>query len=379
MNIRAIDTLTLKRYPRAANQRSLQAWDSADEYLLDAFIELAIDKKVLASGELLILNDNFGALACALVDFLPTCISDSYLSHRATQDNLRSNRLPVDNVTLLDSLARPTQIPKVALIKIPKQLALLEDQLAMLSQQVDANTRIIGAGKVTDIHNSTLKLFDQWLGTTTTSLAKKKSRLIYPQFDANKARNTYSPLVSWSLPELGFTIANHANLFSRGSLDIGARFLLDHIPTGIHGQIIDLGCGNGVLGLTALAKNPTAQVTFADESFMAVASAKLNVAQNLPERLAQTTFWVDNCLEHYPPQSAELILCNPPFHQNTAITDHIAKQMFSDAKRCLIAGGELRIVANRHLSYFHQLKGLFKTVDTIASNAKFMILSARKG
>jgi 23S rRNA (guanine1835-N2)-methyltransferase len=38
---------------------------------------------------------------------------------------------------------------------------------------------------------------------------------------------------------------------------------MEHLPENLEGEIVDLGCGNGVIGLTLLAKNPEASVVFA--------------------------------------------------------------------------------------------------------------------
>ncbi len=81
------------------------------------------------------------------------------------------------------------------LIKVPKQLALLEQQLRALREVVTPETRIIAAAKARDVHNSTLALFEKILGTTTTSLAWKKARLIHCVFTAPEladAPQTYS-------------------------------------------------------------------------------------------------------------------------------------------------------------------------------------------
>ena len=77
----------------------------------------------------------------------------------------------------------------------------------------------------------------------------------------------------------GLVLVNHANVFSREKLDIGTRFLLDHLPA-VEGpaHVVDLGCGNGVVGLAIAATAPEAHVTFVDESFMAVASAAATCA-----------------------------------------------------------------------------------------------------
>lgn len=72
------------------------------------------------------------------------------------------------------------------------------------------------------------------------------------------------------------------------------------------------------------------------------------------------------------------MLCNPPFHQGEAITDHIAWQMFLDARRRLKDGGILHIVGNRHLNYHVKLQRLFQNCTTVASNGKFVILQAQK-
>ena len=65
-------------------------------------------------------------------------------------------------------------------------------------------------------------------------------------------------------------------------------------------------------------------------------------------------------------------------HQQNAITDHIAWQMFKDAKSVLQNGGQLFVVGNRHLDYPNKLKKLFGNATTVATNQKFSILSATK-
>ena len=76
--------------------------------------------------------------------------------------------------------------------------------------------------------------------------------------------------------------------------------------------------------------------------------------------------------------SADLVLCNPPFHQQHVLGDQVARSMFEGSKRCLVRGGELRVVANRHLDYARVLKQLFANCRTIASNRKFVVMKAVK-
>ncbi|WP_244081293.1 methyltransferase, partial [Aeromonas caviae] len=268
--------------------------------------------------------------------------------------------------------------PALVVIKVSKYQALLEQQLLALRGVVTPATRIIAAGKAKDIHTSTLKLFEKYLGETRTSLAWKKARLIHCTPAAERPSLTSPFPTVWPLEGTDMLIHNHANVFSRTSLDIGARFMLDNLPIHSARRVIDLGCGNGVLGLSLLARDSEVEVTFIDESRMAVASARLNVEHNLPDALPRAHFMVNNCLDDVPVGAADRILCNPPFHQLQAITDHIAWQMFSDAHRVLPQGGELWIVGNRHLDYHNKLKRLFGNAQVVASNSKFVILKAIK-
>ncbi|EJF5645707.1 23S rRNA (guanine(1835)-N(2))-methyltransferase RlmG [Salmonella enterica] len=364
-------SLTLKRFPQTDDVNPLLAWEAADEYLLQQLDETEI------RGPVLILNDTFGALSCALAEHSPYSIGDSYLSELGTRENLRHNGIAESSVTFLDSTADYPQAPGVVLIKVPKTLALLEQQLRALRKVVTAQTRIIAGAKARDIHTSTLELFEKVLGPTTTTLAWKKARLINCTFSHPQLADAPQTL-SWKLEDTGWTIHNHANVFSRTGLDIGARFFMQHLPENLDGEIVDLGCGNGVIGLSLLAKNPQANVVFVDESPMAVDSSRLNVETNLPEAFERCEFMINNALSGVEPFRFNAVFCNPPFHQKHALTDNIAWEMFHHARRCLKINGELYIVANRHLGYFHKLKKIFGNCATIATNNKFVILKAVK-
>ncbi len=365
-------TFQLARFPINQKNRSLQAWDAADEYIANHCLENNISAK-----HVLIINDAFGALSCFFGDSQQTFLSDSYISTQATQYNREQNQIENDNIQYISALDDIPADIDLVIIKIPKNSGYLTHLLAKLSSSLKTNTPLIGSGKVKEIHSSTLNQFERFMGQTTTSLAVKKARLIFTK-QINKPQQSKYP-TSWPLEKTDYTIYNHANVFSRDSLDIGARFFINYLPqTTKAKRIVDLGCGNGVIGLLTLAKCPQAQVTFVDESAMAVASAKYNVEKNLPEMLENSTFVQNDCLSNFKPNSQDFVLCNPPFHQQQAVTDHIAWQMFVDAHKVLREGGEIRIVGNRHLDYHEKLKRLFGGYKLLGSNKKFVVLSAKK-
>lgn len=369
-------TLDLVRYPAHLQHQSWQAWDAADELIIQYVEETIPD---YSQQKIAIFNDDFGALGCWFSHACVQWVSDSYVARRSMMDNLASNELSTSSVEALDSLAPLRETPDLVLIKIPKTLALLEHQLCSLQSVVSTKTRIVASGKVKTIHKSVLALFDKYLGTTTTSLAQKKARLIFCQPDnITHKPNPYPSL--WPLEPEGYTVVNHANVFSRQQLDIGARFFLDNLPDCQGKHVLDLGCGNGVLGLMVLSEYQDSNVVFVDESWMAVESARETISRNMPEALSRCAFLHSNCLDEFDKLPSrvrpDVVLCNPPFHQQNAITDHIAFQMFKDARYRLNKGGELRIIGNRHLDYPQKLKRLFGGYSVVSSNRKFSILSA---
>ncbi len=352
----------------------LRAWDAADEYLLNTLAEQSLPCQ---GSRVLIVNDSFGALAVALSAYHPYSLSDSWLCHAATQNNLQANGLDSDAVILLDSLTLPSVAEgplDLLLLKVPKTLALLEDELIRLAPLLTASTRVIVAGMVKGMPSSVWPLLERLCGPTSTSLAKKKAKLIFvtPTLSGAVTKSPYP--VCYPLEGTGHRICNHANVFSRDSLDIGTRFFLQHLPHNLGAKdVIDLGCGNGVVGLVSAERNPEARLHFIDESFMAVASARMNFAHNLAEgREAQ--FIVGDGLTDVAKESADIILCNPPFHQGSTVGDHIAQRMFRQSLKVLRPGGELWVVGNRHLGYHKTLTKIFGNCELIATNAKFVIL-----
>lgn len=362
----------LNRLPKRPRELLL-AWDAADEYLLNA-----LAGQIILPGEarVLIVNDSFGALAVALSGFRPYAISDSYLSQQATRLNLVANGLPEHSVSLLNSLDPFEGVFDLVLIKVPKTLALLEDELTRLRPHLSASTQVIVAGMIKNLPASVWKLLERLVGPTTTSLAKKKARLIFAAVDASLVVPPSPYPVTYRLENTNYLITNHANVFSRDSLDIGTRFFLQHLPARQDAcDIIDLGCGNGVVGLIAAERSPAATVHFIDESFMAAASAKDNFYRAFGEQ-RKAIFQVGDGLTAVESESADLILCNPPFHQQNTVGDQIALSLFKQSQRVLRKGGELWVIGNRHLDYYINLNRLFGGHTLIASNSKFVILKA---
>lgn len=365
----------LARFPEDPRDR-LRAWDASDTYLLRHLAE----RRVPLSGTVVVVGDRWGALVTALAAHHPTQITDSWLGQEATRANLARNGVAPGTVRLLTTQDPPPDRIDVLLVRVPKSLALLEDQLLRLAPAVHAETVVVGTGMVKEIHTSTLNLFERILGPTRTSLAEKKARLILCTPEPVPARPPNPWPHRYTLPEdigpvSGRTVVNHAGVFCADRLDIGTRFLLKHLPAGRDGgRVVDLGCGNGVVGTAMALADPRAEVLFVDESFQAVASAEATYRANGVPGHAE--FRVGDGLSDLPAGSVDLVLNNPPFHSHQATTDATARRMFADAHRALRPGGELWVIGNRHLGYHVRLRRLFGNSEVVASEPKFVVLKA---
>ena len=379
--------IALSRHSRtnSRKEQNLRPWDAADELLLAYLAE-----QTPAPGKrFLIVNDHYGALTASLTKALSEYpihfATDSFISQQAAKKNLVANDLSDASISWHTSLDNIKGEVDYLLIKLPKSLALLEDQLYRYREVCTPNTQVIAAGMVKYMPAGVFKLFEKILGRTQTSLAKKKARLIFCTPDLSDKTGTSPYPVSYRLENTDYQIDNHASVFSRESLDIGTRFFLANLPVfevdiepdkAGEINIADLGCGNGIVGLIAAERCPNAKVDFYDESFMALASARANFCRAFPEKNAR--FIADDCMSSAAAEHYQVILCNPPFHQQNVVGDFTAQQMFRDAKTTLQQSGELWVIGNRHLGYFNSIKRLFGNCFAIAANNKFVVLKATK-
>jgi 23S rRNA (guanine1835-N2)-methyltransferase len=388
----------LVRHPLRKND-TLRAWDAADEYLLahlagvptpvsataDAEASDGADAAAVdLSGTVVVVNDGSGALAVALAAHRPVSWGDSYLSHLATAQNQARNGVPPDDVALLASLDELPERIDVVVLKLPKHHGLLEDQLARLAPRLHPGTVVVAGAMAKHVHTSTLQLLERYVGPTRTSLARKKARLVLPTTDASLEPPAPAEPRGYALQPGNLRIRQYPGVFSAERLDMGTSFFLDNLPDQA-GQIriVDLGCGNGVVGTVLSLDNADAEVVFVDESYLAVASAEVTARANLGTD-RELEFLVGDGLSQLRDRATiergtvDLVFNNPPFHDDHALSDATAWQMFTESHAALRPGGQLWVVGNRHLAYHAKLKRIFGNCDIIASNSKFVVFRATR-
>lgn len=192
------NNFSLYRYPKITNQKQ-QAWNSSDELLIEHLSTIELENK-----KILIINDSFGALSIALQANDITSYSDSYVAHQAMRSNGLTKCHPINDLSLLSNKF------DIVLIKIPKSMSYFEDILITVSNLVSNNSKVVCSSMVKHLSKSSFDLLDRIIGETTTSLAKKKARLIFADFSKIPSSYIYPKQVL--IDGYGHTFTSHSNL-----------------------------------------------------------------------------------------------------------------------------------------------------------------------
>jgi 16S rRNA G1207 methylase RsmC len=363
-------TYLLQRYPPSDN-RSLRPVSAADELLLAACAE-----RELTPGSVLVANDRFGALATCLHELQPGFVASYRSQERALALNMRENGVPAESIpryTPLDALP-PVAL---ALIRLPKSLDLLALYLAQVTAAAQPGAEIIIGFMTRHFSPGLLEVASSYAGEVTQSRAHKKARLLHL-----RELRTDPPPVAELIRSLSYedqSFEQYYGVFSADHIDYATQFLLAQctpeflracLPAAAENtppQLLDLACGNGVIGHHLLRALPEAQLTAVDDSYLAVASAR----RNLPAE--RTTLLYNDHLADLPDQSIDLAVTNPPFHFGHEMNTEVSLGLFRQVRRTLRPGGTLLVVANRHLNYGTHLRRLFASAESVAENEKFEV------
>jgi len=357
-------TYQVKR-PSFSQNKSLKPWNAADEYLIQFFDELDYHDTTIA-----VCNDAFGLLTCY---FNTQCYSivNNKSQENTIKSNLDSNAIPFQQERFLSPLdSLPTSID-YGLLKIPKSLELFELYLSQLSAALRSDGVLVCAFMTKYFTPAILEIADRFFDDVSQSKAQKKARLLL--LKGVKATQETLPLIhSIDCPPFP-PLKQYYGVFSAKHIDYASQFLIEHINLKDSDQtVLDLASGNGVLASRIRHLNPHCKLHLLDDSFLAIASSKMNLEAN------NTTFYHQDNLAHFETNYFDYVISNPPFHFEYEINISIPLRLFKEVHRCLKDTGCFQLVANKHLNYKTHLSKLFSKVVIDAENNKFVIYSCYK-
>lgn len=177
-------------------------------------------------------------------------------------------------------------------------------------------------------------------------------------------------------PILDGRFHSRPGVFAWDRIDPASALLVEQLPTTLAGRGADLGAGWGYLSAEVLARCPN--VTTLD-LYEAEARALALARRNLAGSAAQLGFrWQD--VTAGIDGRYDFIVSNPPFH-TPAREDRpdIGRRFIAVAAEALRPGGQLFMVANRHLPYEQILNESFGKVHVAAERDGFKVIVGTRG
>ena len=168
----------------------------------------------------------------------------------------------------------------------------------------------------------------------------------------------------------GMNFMTDAGVFSKGELDQGTRLLLDALPA-LSGDVLDLGCGWGAIGVSIARANPDCRVVMVDVNRRALQLSRDNLERN---KTAAEVIESDGMAQVLD-RTFDAVITNPPIRAGK----QVIYKMFSDAATHLNQGGALYLVIRKQQgaeSCVKYLKTLFGQVEKLDKSGGFWVLKA---
>ncbi|UOQ44628.1 class I SAM-dependent methyltransferase [Halobacillus salinarum] len=181
---------------------------------------------------------------------------------------------------------------------------------------------------------------------------------------------------SWPFTLRGneFTFTTDHAVFSKKEVDYGSRLLIDSFTEpAVTGELLDLGCGYGPIGLALAAAFPERQVQMVDVNERALELARHNALQN---SITNVRINESDRFQAIEDRVFAAIVTNPPIRAGK----QVVHAMFTEAKSHLIEGGEIWVVIQKKQgapSAKKKLEEVYGECEVIAKEKGYYILKAK--
>lgn len=179
-------------------------------------------------------------------------------------------------------------------------------------------------------------------------------------------------LVTYSYRGHQLSFATDSGVFSRTEIDKGTDVLLNALPETVTGDVLDMGCGYGVIGVSVGACWKDTRITMADVNERACGLSRDNARKNG----VSAKVIISDGYEKVLGGTYDLILQNPPIRAGKAVI----YKMFADAAACLNPGGELWLVIRKQQgapSALTYLRTLYAEAEVVEKEAGYWIICCK--
>ncbi|MGW5922656.1 class I SAM-dependent methyltransferase [Nocardia fluminea] len=366
----------LRRYPDV-EAPNLYAVDAADRLILDT----AADALAAAgSGEVAVIGDAYGALTLGIA------AQHGLTGIRVHQDLVTGESALAANAKTLGLTDRYTAHAldadllagaRVVVMRLPRMLSGVAEIAEAIARYAAEDVVVFAGGRDKYLTPAMNEVLAEFFARVRAGRGRQKSRVLVVGEPLPVGEPRFP--VHGHVIEIDGDVVAFGAAFSGSRLDIGTRFLLEHMdrmkPDAR--DAVDLGCGTGILAVALAKSRPHIRVVGTDQSAAAVASARATAEANgVADRV---TVVRDDAMSSAADNSADLVLCNPPFHVGAAVHTGSAIKMFVETGRVLRPGGELWTVYNSHLNYRGVVERMVGRTDVIGRNQKFTVTRSVRG
>jgi len=175
-----------------------------------------------------------------------------------------------------------------------------------------------------------------------------------------------------------FSFISKPGIFSWQRLDDGSRLLIEAMqaqPLHTDDQVLDIGCGAGILTLVAAQQAHRGHVTGVDADCRAVEATRRTLALN---GITHGEAILSDCISAIPDRAFSAVITNPPFHKQQSTSYATAQQIIHDAHQVLRKQGRLYMVANAFLKYQPLIEETFGDVQILRQDNRYRVWYATK-
>ena len=259
----------------------------------------------------------------------------------------------------------------LVIIHFPKSKAELQFTLAMLSEYLATDARILIVGENKGGIKSAPKLTTDFMEQCNKVDSARHCILFCGCFN-NKTKHYnledrfhYNQL---EIDNITIKVASLPGVFSQGGLDKGTAILLPNLPNNLQGKVLDFGCGAGVIACFIGKKHSDIQLSLIDINALALQSAKKTLEIN---NLSGNVF-ASNSLSKVS-EKYQHVVSNPPFHQGLKTHYAATESFLNEIKRYISNKGDITIVANSFLKYRPIMEESIGKTDVLLNKKGFTI------
>lgn len=190
--------------------------------------------------------------------------------------------------------------------------------------------------------------------------------------------NTKSNPVTWqaTLDNRTFHFTSDSGVFSKEKVDFGSQLLIESVDLSLfpEGDLLDVGCGYGPMGLALALKDNNRTVEMVDVNTRALELAQKNAQAN---KVNNVSIYSSHIYEAVEKKDFAGIFSNPPIRAGKKVVHQILEEAYHHLK----PGGYLTIVIQKKQgapSAKKKMDEVFGNTERIAQDKGYWILQSKK-